>query len=85
MFSFLEPLFVVVGIELAIVALYILVVTSILVGLSLGVFLPSVLPGAFAGVGFSAFVGCFFECSSTIFFATAAPSFALIGAGVSMK
>jgi len=44
-FTFLEPLFSIVGIELAIVALYILVVAGSLVGLSLGVFLPTLFPG----------------------------------------
>lgn len=85
MFAFLEPLFSVVGMELAIVALYILVVAGLLVGLSLGVFLPSLLPGASAGVGLSSFIGSFFESSSTIFFPIAAPSFALVGAGISIK
>lgn len=85
MFTFLEPLFAVVGIELAVVALYILVVTGSLVGLSLGLFLPTMFPGASAGVALSAFIGSFFESSPTMFFSIAAPSFAFVGAGVSIK
>eukprot|EP00562_Extubocellulus_spinifer_P006927 CAMPEP_0178517366 /NCGR_PEP_ID=MMETSP0696-20121128/25651_1 /TAXON_ID=265572 /ORGANISM="Extubocellulus spinifer, Strain CCMP396" /LENGTH=2108 /DNA_ID=CAMNT_0020147789 /DNA_START=313 /DNA_END=6639 /DNA_ORIENTATION=+ len=84
-FTFLEPLFAVVGIELAVVALYVLVVTGSLVGLSLGVFLPTMFPGASAGVALSAFIGSFFESSPTMFFSIAAPSFAFVGAGVSIK
>jgi len=84
-FAFLEPLFAVVGMELAIVALYILVVFGSLVGLSLGVFLPTLFPGACSGVALSAFVSSFFASSTSLFFAIVAPAFACIGAGVSIK
>lgn len=84
-FSFLEPLFAVVGIELAIVTLYILVVFGSLVGISLGVFLPTLFPGACAGVALSAFVASFFSSSTSLFFAIVAPSLACIGAGASIK
>ena len=84
-FAFLEPLFAVVGIELAVVALYILVVSGSLVGLSLGVFLPTVFPGASAGVALSAFVASFFASSTSLLFAIVAPALACIGTGVSIK
>ena len=84
-FTFLEPLFVVVGIELAVVALYILVLSGALVGFCLGVFLPTILPGACAGVALSAFIGSFFSTTPSIYFSIAAPSCALIGAGISIK
>ena len=84
-FAFLEPLFAVVGIELAIVALYILVVFGSLVGLSLGVFLPTLFPGACTGISLSAFVASFFASSMSLFFAIVAPALACIGAGVSIK
>lgn len=84
-FAFLEPLFAVVGIELAIVALYILVVFGSLVGLSLGVFLPTLFPGACAGISLSAFVASFFASSMSLFVAIFAPALACIGAGVSIK
>lgn len=83
-FTFLEPLFSIVGIELAMVALYILVVAGSLVGLSLGVFLPTLFPGACAGVTLTAFVASFLS-SSSLFFAIVAPALACIGAGVSVK
>jgi len=84
-FAFLEPLFAVVGIELAMVALYILVVSGSLVGLSLGVFLPTLFPGACAGVALTTFVASFFASSSSLFFTIIAPALACIGAGVSIK
>lgn len=84
-FTFLEPLFDVVGIELAVVALYILVVAGSLVGLSLGVFLPTLFSGACAGVAFSAFIGSFLSAAPSVFFAIAAPSFAFVCAGLSIK
>lgn len=82
-FTFLEPLFAVVGIQLAIVALYVLVLAGSLVGLSLGVFLPTMMPGACAGVAFATLIGSFIP--SQIFFPIAAPSLALVGSGISAK
>jgi len=72
-----------VGIQLAIVALYVLVLAGSLVGLSLGVFLPTMMPGACAGVAFATLIGSFIP--SQIFFPIAAPSLALVGSGISAK
>lgn len=49
-FIFLDPLFMMVGIELAVIAPYILTVFSGLVGMSVGILLPLPAPGACAGL-----------------------------------
>jgi callose synthase len=56
-FTYLEPLFVPVGSETAMVFLYILVVDAALVGMALGVLLPMVLAGACFGGAAALVVG----------------------------
>lgn len=69
-YTFLEPLFVPVHSETAMVFLYILTLNGFLVGMSLGVLLPSLLPGACLGASISLLIGAFFAVSSSLFFPT---------------
>jgi callose synthase len=67
-YTFLEPLFVPVGSDVAMVFLYILALDGILVGMSLGVLLPLLLPGACFGATLSLFVGSFMAVSNELYF-----------------
>ena len=66
-FVFLEGLFVPVGLELAMVALWILSINAGAVGMSLGVLLPTLLPGICLGVSLALFVGSFLEVQNTLY------------------
>ena len=67
-FIFLEPLFEPVGIELAHVALYVLAINASMVGLSLGIMLPTVFPGACFGASLALLIGSFGVISNTLYF-----------------
>lgn len=56
-FTYLQPLFFPVGLELAIVALHILSINAAFVGMSLGVLLPMICPGLCFGFAASLLVG----------------------------
>eukprot|EP00567_Pseudictyota_dubia_P000459 CAMPEP_0197467590 /NCGR_PEP_ID=MMETSP1175-20131217/65644_1 /TAXON_ID=1003142 /ORGANISM="Triceratium dubium, Strain CCMP147" /LENGTH=2205 /DNA_ID=CAMNT_0043003667 /DNA_START=287 /DNA_END=6905 /DNA_ORIENTATION=+ len=89
-YSYLEYLFVSVGTELSMVALYVLTACGALLGMSLGVLLPKPMPGACAGVSLTLMVGVFLshKASTThadLYFIIVGPALALIFAGVSLK
>lgn len=78
-YVYLEPLFVPVGLELAIVALWILSIAAGLVGMSLGVLLPAILPGVCLGVSLSLLVGAFLGMSQVLYFPVAGGALSLLG------
>ena len=82
-FTFLEPLFVPVGMDLAIVALYILSINAAFVGLCLGVLLPLVLPGVCFGVSVALLCGCLGRVLNPYFFPIASLALASLGGCVS--
>ena len=84
-FVFLEPLFVPVGLDLALVALWVLSINASLVGLSLGVLLPSLFPGLCFGVTFSLLVGSFLDLSYSLYLPVVGGACALLGALLSSK
>ena len=84
-FLFLEPLFVPVGLELANVALWLLAIDSALVGMALGVLLPSIFPGLCFGVSSSLLIGSVMGVSSNYFLPAVGGGLGLIGAIVSSK
>ena len=63
-YVFLEPLFVPVGLELALVVLSVISINAGLVGMSLGVLLPTIFPGVCPGVSSLLFVGSRLELST---------------------
>lgn len=78
-FVFLEPLFVPVGLDLAMVALWVLSIGAGLVGMCLGVLLPTILPGICFGVPLSLLVGAFVGVSYDLYLPIAGGVFSLIG------
>ena len=84
-FTFLEPLFEPVGLELARVALYVLAINGSLVGLSLGVMLPTVFPGLCFGASAALFVGSFGVTSMPLYFPVVGGALALISATASIR
>ena len=79
-YVYLEPLFVPVGLDLAVVALWILAINASLVGMSLGVLLPTLLPGLCCGASISLLVGSLLEVSSSLFFPVVGGGCAIVGA-----
>ena len=79
-YVFLEPLFVPVGLDLANVALWVLALYASMVGMSLGVLLPTLCPGLCFGASISLLVGCVLQMSNTLYFPVAGGIFALVGA-----
>lgn len=77
-FTFLEPLFVPVGSELAVVFLYILAFNSALVGMSLGVLLPLFMPGICFGGSMALLVGAFATISNSYYFPFVGGALALV-------
>lgn len=83
--TFLQPLFNPVGIELANVALWVLAIDGALVGLSLGVMLPTVFPGVCFGASLSLLVGCFGLASMPSYFPIAGGILAVLSAAASVR
>jgi len=84
-FTFLEPLFEPVGLELAEVALYVLTFNGAFVGLSLGVMLPTVFPGICFGATLALLIGSFGVASVPLYFPIAGGTLALISAAASVR
>jgi callose synthase len=84
-YTFLEPLFVPVGSNVAMVFLYILAINSALVGMSLGVLLPVLVPGVCVGGMLALLVGGFGAVSSEYFFPAVGGALALIFCTVSAR
>ena len=78
-FVFLEPMFVPVGLELAMVALWILSICAGMVGMSLGVLLPTLLPGICFGFSLSLLVGSFMGVTQSYFLPLGGGICALVG------
>jgi callose synthase len=81
----LEPLFVPVGLDLAVAALWILAINASLVGMSLGVMLPTLLPGISLGVSIVLLAGCFLGVANPLYLPVVGGSCALIGAVLSAR
>ena len=79
-YVFLEPLFVPVGLDLANVALWVLAIYASMVGMSLGVLLPTLCPGLCFGASISLLFGCLLQMSKTLYFPIAGGLCALLGA-----
>jgi len=84
-YVFLEPLFFPVGLNLAIVALWILAIMSAFVGMCLGVLLPTLCPGLCFGVNLALLVGCFVDSHSALYFPIVGGVLALAGAFASVR
>lgn len=84
-FTFLEPLFVPVGMNLSVVALYILTINAAGVGMCLGVLLPTVTPGACFGVALSLLVGTLITLVQPLYFPVTAAALSLVGAVLSAR
>ena len=84
-FTFLEPLFEPVGLELARVALMVLAINAALVGLSLGVMLPTVFPGLCFGASLAIFVGSFGIALMPFYFPVVGGALALIAGTASVR
>jgi callose synthase len=86
-YVFLEPLFVQVGLDLAVVVLWVLSLMASLVGMSLGVLLPTLFPGLCFGVNLALLIGAFLNSLSMngLYFPIAGGILALIGAFLSVR
>eukprot|EP00537_Pseudo-nitzschia_pungens_P009567 CAMPEP_0172380904 /NCGR_PEP_ID=MMETSP1060-20121228/70676_1 /TAXON_ID=37318 /ORGANISM="Pseudo-nitzschia pungens, Strain cf. cingulata" /LENGTH=2133 /DNA_ID=CAMNT_0013108671 /DNA_START=189 /DNA_END=6590 /DNA_ORIENTATION=+ len=87
-YVFLEPLFFPVGLNLAVVVLWVLAVLASFVGMSLGVLLPTLFPGLCFGVNLALLAGTLLDglsISSTLYFPVAASVLAFIGAVLSVR
>ena len=84
---FLEPLFVQVGLDLAVVVLWVLSLMASLVGMSLGVLLPTLFPGLCFGVNLALLIGVFLNSLSMngLYFPITGGILALIGAFLSVR
>lgn len=84
---FLEPLFVQVGLDLAVVVLWVLSLMASLVGMSLGVLLPTLFPGLCFGVNLALLIGAFLNSLSMngLYFPITGGILALIGAFLSVR
>ena len=78
-FVFLETMFVPVGLDLAIVALWFLSACAGLVGLCLGVLLPTLLPGICFGISLASLVGVFVGVSNALYLPVAGGILSLLG------
>lgn len=81
---YLRVPFTAVGMELAVVALYILIVIAAGVGWSLGVLLPRVFPGVVTAVALTLLVGCWGNFGGW-FFPSVGGGFSLLGIIISLK
>jgi callose synthase len=84
-YVFLEPLFVPVGLDLAMVVLYVLSLSSAFVGMSLGVLLPTVFPGVVCGINLSLLIGSFLDLSMPLYFPITGGVLLLFGAFLSAR
>jgi callose synthase len=84
-FVYLEPLFMPVGMNLAVVALWVLSINSTLVGMSLGVLLPHVFPGICLGVSLALFGGIFLSAQSGLYLPISGTIFGIIGTFLSVR
>lgn len=84
-FAFLEPLFFPVGLEVAIVALFVLSINAALVGMSLGVLLPLICPGLCFGVAVSLLAGCLMTMSNPLYFPVTSAALGVVGALLSAR
>ena len=84
-FTFLEPLFVPVGMDLAVVALWLLSLNAAAVGMALGVLLPKITPGACFGVASALVVGCLMTLVQPLYFPIASGALAVVGAILSAR
>jgi callose synthase len=84
-YVFLEPLFVPVGLDLAMVALWVLSINASLVGMSLGVLLPTLLPGLCFGVSIALLVGSFLELANSLYLPVVGGACAIVGAILSTR
>ena len=84
-FIYLEPLFMPVGMNLAVVALWVLSINSTLVGMALGVLLPYLFPGVCFGVSLALFGGVFLSTQSSLYLPIAGGIFAAVGAILSIR
>ena len=84
---FLEPLFVPVGLDVAIVVLWVLALMASLVGMSLGVLLPTLFPGLCFGASMALLCGAFLNNLSmdALYFPVAGGLLALLGAFLSRR
>lgn len=78
-FAYLQPLFVPAGVELAIVALFVLSTTATFIGISLGVLLPLIFPGICFGVAVALLVGCTAAITNSLYFPVASSALGLVG------
>ena len=67
-YIFLEPLFVPVGLNLAMVVLRVLSINATLVGMSLGILLPRIFPGLCLGATAALLLGTFVNAQYTLYF-----------------
>lgn len=84
-YLFLEPLFFPVGLNLAVVVLWVLAILSAFVGMSLGVLLPTLFPGLCFGVNVALLGGCFLNDHNVLYFPVAGGVLALAGAFLSVR
>ena len=85
-YAFLEPLFFPVGLNLAVVVLWMLAILSAFVGMSLGVMLPTLFPGLCFGVNLALLGGCFVNSSNNVmYFPVFGGILAIAGAFVSVR
>lgn len=74
-----------VGLDLAMVALYVLSLLAAFVGMSLGVLLPTLFPGLCCGLNVTLLVGAFVGMSSPLYFPIAGGVLACVGAALSVR
>jgi len=84
-FTFLEPLFVPIRSDTAMVFLYILAIFGSLVGMSLGVLLPSMLSGVCLGGSLALLIEAFMNMNNLYMFPILAGSMALVFAAISSR
>ena len=74
-----------IGMNLAVVVLWIISIMTAAVGMSLGVLLPTIFPGICFGVNLSLLVGCFLNSHHSLYFPVAGGVLSLAGAFVSVR
>jgi callose synthase len=84
-FTFLEPLFKPVGMDLAIVALYVLSINAAFVGMCLGVLLPLIMPGVCFGSSVALVGGCLATVLNPFYFPIASLALSAIGGFMSVR
>lgn len=84
-YTFLEPLFVPVGSDTAMVFLGILAINGAFVGMSLGVLLPGLFLGACLGATLALLAGSLMVVSNSYFFPGVASALAIVFASLSVR